>query len=206
MTVCSCMLLPCLFPMTSIHEESTGMQGTGRNQSLGPEPHSITSATMDQSLIRRQKFKIQNLSNRSGGPVPQTHRDAMQCCTLLGRTTLDSLSTKCNSRYGTQPRKNSQSDACNLLHPEKLPSVLGCSFWVTFHSWRCVWCLKSLFSPKALLSPQMGWSSYFKIWALTQISDTAEMAKLWIQSWITSVVRSSHEAPVVFGSSLIWNK
>ncbi len=28
--------------------------------------------------------------------------------------------------------------------PKKLPSVIGCSFWVTFRSWAYVWCLNCL--------------------------------------------------------------
>ena len=28
--------------------------------------------------------------------------------------------------------------------PQKLPSVIGCSFWVTFRSWANVWCLNCL--------------------------------------------------------------
>ena len=42
-------------------------------------------------------------------------------------------------------RKNSQSNACNLPHPQKLPTVIACSFWVTFRSWSYVWCLIKLY-------------------------------------------------------------
>ena len=56
--------------------------------------------------------------------------------------TTDSLRTKRNSRYGMQPRKNSESNTCNLPHPPppNLPSVIGCSFWVMFRSWSYVVC------------------------------------------------------------------
>ena len=39
---------------------------------------------------------------------------------------------------------DSQCDSCNLPHPRKLPSVIGCSFWVTFRSWSYVWCLNCI--------------------------------------------------------------
>ncbi len=37
---------------------------------------------------------------------------------------------KRNFRNGTQPIFGSQSNACNFPHSQKLPSAIGCSFWV----------------------------------------------------------------------------
>ncbi len=52
----------------------------------------------------------------------------------------DSLGTKRNSRNVTQKEQPIQY-VRNSTHPQKLPSVIGCSFWVTFCTWSYVWCL-----------------------------------------------------------------
>ncbi len=53
---------------------------------------------------------------------------------------------KRNSRNGnvTQKEQPIQCMQFATQPPQKLPSIIGCSFWVTFRSWSYIWCLNCL--------------------------------------------------------------